>query len=58
MFLDSAAKNYPEILRDQNKYATFDILAYPSVLWLQYGDCTKMVFRLVDEVSEENICVE
>ena len=30
MFLDSAAKNYPEILRDQNKYATFDILANPT----------------------------
>ena len=27
MFLDSAAKNYPGILRDQNKYDTFDMLA-------------------------------
>ena len=32
MFLDSAAKNYQEILRDQNKYATFDILA--NLAWL------------------------
>ena len=29
MFLDSAAKSYPGVLRDQNKYATFDILANP-----------------------------
>ena len=29
MFLDSAAKNYPGFLQDQNKHATFDILAEP-----------------------------
>ena len=32
MFLDSAAKNYPGILRDQNKYATF--LFWLTLLWL------------------------
>ena len=31
--MDSAAKNYPEILRDQNKYATFDFLANPVHKW-------------------------
>ena len=30
MFFDSAAKNYPRFLRDQNKYATFGILANPT----------------------------
>ena len=32
MFLDSAAKNYPGILQDQNKYDTFDILTNPNIL--------------------------
>ena len=31
MFLDSAAINYPGILRDQSKNATFDMLANPRV---------------------------
>ena len=33
MFLDSAAKNYPGILWDQKKYATFDILVNPMKTW-------------------------
>jgi hypothetical protein len=32
MNMDSAAKNYPGILRVQNKYDTFDILATPSFI--------------------------
>ena len=31
MFLDSAAKNYPGTLWDQNKYDTFDNMANPSL---------------------------
>ena len=33
MFWDSAVKIYPGTLRDQNKYATFDILANPTWTW-------------------------
>ena len=29
--MDSAAKNYPGTMRDQNKYDTFDIMANPTV---------------------------
>jgi hypothetical protein len=35
MFFDSAAKNYPGTLREQNKYSTFDILANPNASHLQ-----------------------
>ena len=34
MFLDSAVKNNPGFLQDQNKYATFGILANPSLTQL------------------------
>ena len=31
MFLNSAAKNHPGILRDQNEYYTLDIMTNPIV---------------------------
>ena len=38
--MDSAATNYPGTLRDQNKYAPFDILANPDATsgWMDVKD--------------------
>ena len=54
ILLDSGAKNYPRILLDQNKYATFDILANPN---MKYG-CHACQFMCLYQMQEIDISTQ
>ena len=52
--MDSAATNYPGTLRDQNKYAPFDILANPNATsgWMDVKDL--FVFTHLPQIVKYN----